>query len=318
VKVWRSLNEFPAAAVPYPVFTIGNFDGVHIGHRKLLGLVRERAAQHGGTSLVLTFEPHPLRIVSPQRAPRLITPLDLKLELLEAQGVDGVVVLPFTREFSRLEPSQFARDVLAHGLHAREVVVGENFRFGHRHAGDVRALEHFGTEMGFHVHAVGPVRLRGEMVSSSRIRQLVSTGNVSMAHRLLGHCFRVQGAIVPGRQIGRRQTVPTLNLGQYDELLPGRGVYITETVCDGVQGRSVTNVGTSPTFDGTELKVETFMLDAVPPPHAAEMEVIFYRRIRDEVRFPTAEALKQQIIQDVETANRFFRRLKAIRPPAAR
>ncbi len=313
MRVWRTLDEFPADGLPYPVFTIGNFDGVHIGHRRLLGLVRERAAQHRGTALVLTFEPHPLRIVSPARAPRLITPLPLKLELLEAQGVDGVVVLPFTREFSHKTPQEFARDVLAGGLRAREVVVGENFRFGHHHAGDVRALEHFGAELGFHVHAAGPVRVRGEMVSSSRVRQLVTAGNVSMAHRLLGHCFRVRGPIVPGRQIGRRQTVPTLNLGPYEELLPGRGVYISETVCDGVRGMSVTNVGTSPTFDGTELKVETYLLDATPSPHAAAMEVIFYRRIRDEVRFPTAEALKRQIVRDVETANRFFRRLKAIR-----
>ncbi len=309
MNVWRSLEEFPRA-LPYPVVTIGNFDGVHVGHQRILELVCRRAAEAGGAALLLTFDPHPARIVAPERAPRLLTPLPAKLELLEKAGAAGVLVLPFTPELSRRTPEQFAREILAERLGAREVIVGENFRFGHKHAGDVACLAELGRVLGFLVQTVTPVRMRGEVVSSSRIRQLLADGRVSLANRLLGRCFSVRGRIVPGRGIGRAKTVPTLNLEPYADLLPARGVYVTETVCDGMRGTSVTNVGHSPTIKARDLCVECFLLEGAPPPGASQMEVIFWHRLRDERKFPTPETLKAQILRDVDAARAFFRRLK--------
>jgi len=267
LNVWRSLDEYPAG-LPYPVFTIGNFDGVHVGHRRILEEVCLRAAQAGGTPLLLTFDPHPIRVLAPDRAPKLLTPLAVKLGLFEQAGIAGALVLPFTPEFSRISPHQFAREIVVGRLGAREVIVGDNFRFGYQHAGDLSA-----------------------------------------ANRMLGRCFSVCGRIVAGRGIGRAQTVPTLNLERYDEMLPAVGVYVTETVCDGLRAPSVSNVGYSPTFNHRDLGVETFLLDAAPAPAPSRMEVFFWRRLRDERKFSSAQALKEQILRDVAAARRFFRLL---------
>lgn len=308
MTIWHSLDEYPAG-LPYPVFTIGNFDGVHVGHRRILEEVCRRAAQAGGTPLLLTFDPHPIRVLALDRAPKLLTPLAVKLELFEQAGITGALVLPFTPEFSRISPHQFAREIVVGRLGAREVIVGDNFRFGYQHAGDVRALEEFGRELGFVVDDLTPLRVRGQVVSSSRIRRLLETGRLSAANRMLGRCFSVCGRIVAGRGIGRAQTVPTLNLERYEEMLPAVGVYVTETVCDGLQRPSVTNVGYSPTFNHRDLGVETFLLDATPAPAAGRMEVFFWRRLREERKFPSAQALKEQILRDVSAARRFFRLL---------
>jgi riboflavin kinase/FMN adenylyltransferase len=308
LRVWRSLQEYPAG-LPYPVFTIGNFDGVHVGHQRIFEEVRRRAEAAGGTPLALTFEPHPARVLAPEAALKLLSLLPVKLELLEQAGMAGAVVLPFTMGFSRLSPHDFARDVLAAPLGAREVIVGDNFRFGYRHTGDVHALEQFGRELGFQVDDVPPVRVRGRLASSSRIRQLLAQGRLAAANRLLGRCFSVRGRVVRGRGIGRTQTVPTLNLEEYTEVLPAVGVYVTETACDGVRANSVTNVGYSPTFDHRGLGVESFLLDATPPPVAEHMEIIFRHRLREEVKFPSAETLKAQIMRDIERARAYFRRI---------
>ncbi len=309
MKVWRSLEEFPGT-LPYPVLTIGNFDGVHLGHRSILETVCRRAAEAGGTSVVVTFEPHPTRVVAPERAPRLLTPPPVKLELLEKAGLAAALVLPFTEELSRLTPEEFARQILAGRLRAREVVVGENFRFGHKQAGDVQILTELGRTLGFPVQVVAPVRMRGQVVSSSRVRELLGEGRVSEANRLLGRCFSVRGRIVRGRGIGRAQTVPTLNLEPYADLLPACGIYVTETVCNGRRAASVTNVGYSPTFEVNELRVECYLLEGAPRPNATQMEVIFCRWLREEAKFPTAESLKAQILRDAAAARTFFRRLR--------
>ena len=308
MNVWRSLEEYPAG-LPYPVFTIGNFDGVHVGHRRILEEVCLRAAQAGGTPLLLTFDPHPIRVLAPERAPKLLAPLPVKLELFEQAGIAGALVLPFTPEFSRVSPHEFAREIVVGRLGAREVIVGDNFRFGYQHAGDVRALEGFGRELGFVVDDLTPLRVRGQVVSSSRIRRLLEAGRLSAANRMLGRCFSVRGCIVAGRGIGRAQTVPTLNLERYEEMRPAAGVYVTETVCDGLRGPSVTNVGYSPTFNHRDLGVETFLLDATPAPAVGRMEVFFWRRLREERKFSSAQALKEQILRDVAAARRFFRLL---------
>ncbi len=309
MKVWRSLADVPHG-LRCPVFTVGNFDGVHAGHQQILEVLRQRAAETGGTPLVLTFDPHPLRILAPERAPRLLTPLSLKLELFEKAGVWGVLVQPFTLEFSQVTPERFAREILAGRLGSREVVVGDNFRFGYEHAGSARTLTELGQRFGFQVHAVAPVRLRRQTASSARIRRLLEEGRVSLANRLLGRCFSVRGRVVPGRGIGQAKTVPTLNLEEYGEMLPARGVYITETACDGVRSISVTNIGHAPTFTERALQVECFLLEATPSVGTEWMEVVFWRRLRDERKFPSPEALKAQILRDVSAARVFFRRLR--------
>ncbi len=309
MNLWRSLAEVPGRP-PHPVVTIGNFDGVHLGHVQILRLVKSRAENAGGTPVVITFDPHPTHIVAPERAPRQLTPMPFKLELFERAGMKAVLVVPFTIELSRLTPEQFARQVLADRLGAKEVIVGHNFHFGHDQAGDLATLQKLGRQLGFRAEGIAPVAVRRRMVSSSRIRDLIAAGNVTVANRMLGRCFSVRGRIVSGMHIGRSRTVPTLNLEPYQDMLPGNGIYITETACDyGPPAISVTNVGESPTFHINQLRVESFLLDTVPPPDAQRMEVIFWRRLRDEVEFPSAETLKAQILRDADRGRAFFRRL---------
>jgi len=310
VRVWRSLEEIPAG-LPYPVVTIGNFDGVHLGHQRIMEIVRERAEREGGASIVFTFDPHPARVLAPERPFKLLTPTPFKLELFEKQGVDATLVLPFTEQLSHLAPEEFVRKVLVERIGAREVVVGDNFRFGYKHAGNVLLLERLGQELGFRADDVPPVQIRGGVVSSSLIRALVGRGDIMQAGRLLGRCFSVRGRIVSGLRIGRSRTVPTLNLEPYTEMLPADGVYITETACDGgPPGISVTNVGKSPTFHLHELRVESFLLEQAPPPEAARMEIFFWRRLRGEAEFSSAEELKRQILRDAARARRFFKLLR--------
>ncbi len=299
------------------VVTIGNFDGVHLGHQALLGRVLERARAMGATAAVLTFDPHPTYVLAPDRAPKLLTTLPEKLNLIEAAGIDLVWVRPFTRALSAMSPAEFFDDALAHGLHASAVVVGLNFRFGQRQAGDVNTLAGLARGTRCEVDVMGALTQRGQMVSSSRIRELAELGRVHQAGRLLGRPFSVSGAIVAGLGIGRSQTVPTLNLAPFDpqapRQLPRTGVYVTWTQVAGATHQSVTNVGRKPTFGEHELTVESFLLDYRGGHIGADaMEVQFLHRLRDERKFPDAAALKAQIIRDAQRSNAFFRRLGVI------
>ncbi len=311
MRVWKSLEEVEGP-LPHVVLTIGNFDGLHLGHRRILAAVRERAAQAGGTSLALTFDPHPVRVLAPGREFRLLTPLPEKIALLETTGLDALLVLPFTAELSHLAPEEFVRGVLVEGLQAKELFVGGNFRFGYRQAGNVDLLWELGAKLAFTVQMVEPVEARGDVVSSTCIRSLIAQGRVGLAARLLGRFYCVRGPIVPGRGYGRKQTVPTLNMAPYPELLPQRGVYVTETECCGARSRSVTNIGYNPTFGETEFHLESHLLDgALDASRLAsvrEMCVFFHHRIRDEIKFPSAEALRERIGRDIAAAQRYFRR----------
>lgn len=300
------------------VVSIGNFDGVHRAHQAVLASVIAAARSRGGPAVALTFEPHPVRLLRPASAPRLITPQAEKLRLLAATGLDAIVVLPFTRELSQLPPRRFVEQFIASGLRAAAVHEGGNFQFGHQHLGTVAALAELGREMGFEVVVHPEMSIRGQLVSSSGIRKLISAGDVSRAARLLGRWFSVRGGIVTGHGVGRRLTVPTLNLGPYPELLPARGVYVTETRLAGRWLRSVSNCGLRPTFSpplataGADdpLTVETHLLEfdaAAELPE--EMEIRFLFRLREERKFPTPEALKRQILLDAAGARRFLRRL---------
>jgi riboflavin kinase/FMN adenylyltransferase len=295
------------------VVTIGNFDGVHAGHRQLLRRVVELGREHNLKPAVLTFDPHPTRVVAPERAPRLLTTMKERVALIREQGIEEVVVLPFTEDVARLSPEEFVEQVLVAKLHAKIVMVGDNFRFGHKQAGDIKTLSELGVRFGFQTHVVDAVRRRGRVVSSSVIRQLIEKGDVAMAGRLLERPYALEGDVVSGHGIGSKQTVPTLNLGTPAEVIPANGVYITRTrdLETNDCWNSITNVGTRPTFEGNNLTIETFLLSTFEGLTPGCISVEFFRRVREERKFDSAEALKQQIFRDVDRAQTFFRRLPA-------
>ncbi|HUI43776.1 MAG TPA: bifunctional riboflavin kinase/FAD synthetase [Terriglobia bacterium] len=316
MQLIREIKELPEPLRASAV-TIGNFDGVHLGHQSLLRRVVERARAAGCTAAVLTFDPHPTQVLAPERAPKLLTSPGEKARLIEGAGIDLMWVQAFTPEYSALSPEEFVEEVLVRGLRAKAVVVGPNFRFGHRHAGDVARLAELGRRAGFEVEIVEALQVRGHAVSSSRVRELAAFGRVRLAGRLLGRPFSVSGAIVPGMGIGREQTVPTLNLAPFDRQfprqLPKAGVYVTRTRVAGAEHESVSNVGRKPTFGEHELTVESFLLDYRDGHiEADEMEVQFLHRLRDERKFPDAATLKTQIIRDAQRALGLFRRLRLV------
>jgi len=293
------------------VVTIGNFDGVHAGHRQLLRRVVELGREQNLKPAVLTFDPHPTRVVAPHRAPRLLTTMEERIALIREQGVQEVVVLPFTSEVAQLSPEEFVERIVVGQLHARIVMVGDNFRFGHKQSGDINTLSELGVRFGFQTHVVDAVRRRGRIVSSSEIRRLIEEGNVAMAGRLLERPYDLSGDVVSGHGIGSRQTVPTLNISTPAQVIPGNGVYITRTrdLESGDCWNSITNVGNRPTFGGGDLTIETFLLSSFDGLTPGRISIEFLRRIREERKFESPEALKQQILRDVGRAQTFFRRL---------
>jgi riboflavin kinase/FMN adenylyltransferase len=313
VKVYHSLTEVPREFGPSAI-TIGNFDGVHYGHRRILRRVKAVAAEHGWKPAVLTFDPHPTRVVAPDRTPPLLTSPDRRAELMREEGIDEVLILPFTRDVAHLSPEEFVSHLLVEGLGARAVLVGDNFRFGYRAAGNVELLAELGHKLGFITEIVPAISCRGGVVSSSGIRNLIRAGQVSKAARWLLHPYGLEGRVVAGRGVGSKQTVPTLNLATDAEVLPANGVYVTRTrdLDGGRQWTSVTNVGYRPTFGAsTELTIETFLLDPLEGAAPERIRVEFLWRVRDERRFPSPEALRAQILRDVRTAQSYFRRYQA-------
>jgi len=255
------------------VVTIGNFDGVHLAHQELLRKVVESAHAAGAISAAITFDPHPSKILAPERAPKLLTALPQKTRLIEKLGINLLLVVPFTRELSRLTPAEFVRDILGGQLRPHSVCVGPNFRFGHRQSGDVRMLADLGRQFGFRVIVLPMLEVRGERVSSSRVRELLAGGRVTAAGRILGRPYSSAGSIVPGLGVGKKQTVPTVNLAPIDEQLPCTGVYVTRTRLGNMLHESVTNVGYKPTFGEHQLTVESFLLNFVGEISEAQMEV---------------------------------------------
>jgi riboflavin kinase/FMN adenylyltransferase len=297
--------------------TIGNFDGVHLGHKRLIHRVLDFAREHDLMPALLTFDPHPSRIVAPERAPRLLTTLEQRKKLIHSEGIEHIEVLPFTSEIAKLTAEQFVEQFVVGKLAARAVVVGHNFRFGNRAAGDVHLLRSLGGKYGFETDVIQPVTWRGITISSSEIRARIQAGDVSRACRMLGRVYALEGKVVHGHGIGSKKTVPTLNLGTTAEVLPAAGVYITQTrdLNGAAEWRSVTNVGYRPTFGSdNRLSVETFLLDPLEGPSPNAIAVEFLKRIRDERKFESPEALKAQILRDVARAERYFRRLSTRSP----
>jgi len=293
------------------VVTIGNFDGVHAGHRQLCRQVVAAAQERGLRTAALTFYPHPLTVVAPARAPKLLTTIEEREALIREQGIEEVVVLPFTKDLARVTPEDFVERVLVGQLGARLVLVGSNFRFGHKHAGDACLLAELGKRHGYETRIVDVVKIRGRIVSSSGVRELIERGDVAMAGRMLERPHWLGGEVVSGHGIGSKQTVPTLNLRTEHEVLPASGVYITRTKdLDSARcWNSITNVGFRPTFNGDAMTIETFLLDPLTGESPKRIRVKFLRRVRDERKFENSEALKGQIFRDVSRAQAFFRRL---------
>lgn len=308
LRVYRSLGEVGVEARP-SVVTIGNFDGVHIAHCRILSRVAELGRDLHAKPTVLTFDPHPTKVVAPERAPRLLNSTDERIRLMANCGIQQVVVLPFDRSLSQFSPREFVEHILVHALGARAVLVGFNFHFGNKQSGNIDVLRALGQEFGFQVDVIAGMSLRGRVVSSTAVRGLIDGGNVSLACRLLGRPYALSGKVVAGHGVGGKQTVPTLNLHTASEVLPKIGVYITRTSdLDASRAwRSITNIGHRPTFGGSDLSIETFLLD--PLDHRPEhIRVEFLKRVRDERKFESPAALKVQILNDVARANRYFAR----------
>ncbi|MFZ0731972.1 MAG: bifunctional riboflavin kinase/FAD synthetase [Candidatus Sulfotelmatobacter sp.] len=307
MDVFHTLEEIPVDFGPTFV-SVGNFDGVHRAHAHVLGEIVARARATGVKAVAVTFEPHPTRILKPEAGLKLLTPTAEKLRWLEGTGVDAVLLLPFGRDLSLMTPRQFAERILKKKLHTREVHEGFNFRFGHKAAGDVNTLAELGREMGFEVKVYPEMSLRGETVSSSQIRKLVGVGRVSRARHLMARPFCILGTPGRGRGYGSKYTVPTINLSRYEELVPKDGVYITWTRVGKERFDSVTNVGNRPTFENELFAIETHLLNFHPielTPET-EVEICFLERLRDEIKFPSVEALREQIARDVKKARRYF------------
>ena len=312
MKVFRSLDQI-SPDLGRTIVSIGNFDCVHRAHRKVLAEIVQCAHATGTKSVTVTFEPHPARVLRPENKFKLLTPLQEKLRLLEATGVDSILVLPFTSDLSLMSAHKFADEILHKKLRALEVHEGYNFHFGHKATGNIATLRSFGAEMGFTVFDYSEMCLRGEPVSSSHIRKLVSEGGVSRARHLLSRPFSILSCPSSGRGYGSKYTVPTINLAPYDELVPKNGVYITRTrilggANDGDCFDSITNVGNRPTFGADSFAIESHLLNFHPLELKAEtgVEVHFLSRLRDEIKFTSVDALKEQIGKDVSKARRYF------------
>ena len=300
------------------VVTIGNFDGVHRGHQAILQrvLVR-RAAQPGSIAAVLTFYPHPARVLRPEMAPTLLMTLEQRLRAFEDAGVDAALVLRFDAELAKVLPNNFVARFLVATMRARCVLIGENFRFGHKGAGNVDMLCVLGRQHGFEVEIVPPLTVGGVVASSTAVRAGVREGRMEEATRILGRPYALAGEIRTGSGLGRKLVVPTLNLATEQETLPKNGVYATEAVVGGKAYRAATNVGVRPTFDAGRVSIESHLLSFSENLTGGPLEVRFLTRLRDEQKFPGPDALREQVLRDIARAKEFFAAHEAAQPSAA-
>jgi riboflavin kinase/FMN adenylyltransferase len=297
---------------PFPnaVLTIGNFDGVHIGHQALFHQVIERAAALGGTSVAMTFEPHPLRVLKPNGHPPLITLNDQKLELMAATGIEVVICVPFTPDFAAIDARAFVSDILVRRIGMRAIIIGEDYTFGRNRQGNIALLRQMGLELGFEVRVADWIReprTVTDRISSTKIRELVQAGEMERARHLLGRHYQIRGKVVAGRRRGGALLgFPTANIVLQDELCPPTGVYAVTVQIGDTRHLGVANIGYSPTFDDHVFTVEVHLLDFQGDIYDREIRVNFIRRIRDEIRFDRLEALSDQIRQDVQTARQIL------------
>ncbi len=313
MRVWNGTASYPVDAASV-VATAGNYDGVHLGHRAILESALRDARRRDLRSLLVTFEPHPLSVVAPEHCPRLLQTRRQKLESLEAAGLDEVLILRFDAAMAALTGERFIDEVLSGPVRLAAMHVGGNFHFGRGRAGNLRLLQEIGSRRGFDVVGVEPVVLGGEVVSSSVIRAAVADGDVEQAARLLGRPFALSGEVVRGEGRGRELEFPTANLDVENDMIPKTGVYVTETVVLATRHTSVSNVGIRPTFDGTQLTVETHLLEFDGDLYGERAELRFLARLRDERRFSGPDELADQIARDRAAAESYFQNLQ----PASR
>ena len=292
---------FPSA------LTIGNFDGVHLGHQEILNTLVKSARASKTTSVVLSFEPHPLQFLIPKRAPILITPLVEKISIIKNKwNPDILAILEFNKAVSELSGEQFVKQIILRSFRAKHVFVGNNFMFGHRRSGNILLLQELSKKFNFVVHIVPEVVLRGSRVSSTRIRNLIQCGKISTANRLLGRYHTISGTIVPGRGLGKKLLLPTLNIIPTTELIPCPGVYVSESLIQSQHYPSVTNVGWAPTVSAKKLIIETHVLDFNLNKPPTKLSIAFLHRLRDEKTFRSIGDLKTQLLTDCRRARRFF------------
>jgi riboflavin kinase/FMN adenylyltransferase len=292
-----------------PVLTIGNFDGVHRGHLALFEKVKQRAKFIGGRSAVMTFEPHPIKVMMPDNGPPLITPTQQKLKLIDNAGIEVILCVPFTKQFAEISAEDFVRKILIEKIGIRELVVGYDYTFGHNREGNIRLLQKMGQELGFAVHVTEPVRMNDQLVSSTSIRKLVQEGDLSRAKEFLGRDYQICGTVVRGKNRGGRLLgFPTANLDPIDELTPNRGVYAVTVLIDDEVREGVTNIGYNPTFGNGGLSVETHILDFSGDLVGKTIRVNFIQRLRDEKTYKNIDALADQIRKDVNQARELFKK----------
>jgi riboflavin kinase/FMN adenylyltransferase len=295
---------------PQPVVALGNFDGLHRGHMKIIDRVRRRAGERGGTPAAMTLDPHPPRVLRPEKAPPLLMTTEQKLEALGRAGMQGIAVVRFTKELSAWDPETFVRAVLVEWLHVAEVWVGANFLFGHERAGTFSVLRGLGARYGFRAEKIDPVRYKDFVVSSTRVRRLLQEGRVDEAAALLGHHYFIDGVVARGAGRGRGLGFPTANLESPNDLLPPAGVYATTLTVEGLVLPSITNVGLRPTFgDADRVMVETHVFDFDRDLYGQTLRLSFVQRLRDERTFPDVDALRAQIEADARSARRLFVRI---------
>jgi riboflavin kinase/FMN adenylyltransferase len=305
----RIIDDLNAIEEPLknPVLSIGNFDGVHRGHLALFEKVKARAGAIGGQSAVMTFEPHPIRVMKPGNGPLLITPTRQKIELIGKAGIDVLFCIPFTREFASISAEDFVKDILVARIGVKEIVVGYDYAFGRNREGNIPLLREMGEKLGFLVHLVEPIHIDHTLVSSTSIRRLVQEGKLSEAKTLLGRDYQVEGVVVRGHQRGGRLLgFPTANLKPEDELLPKTGVYAVTVMIDDKAYQGVTNVGYNPTFHDKALTVETHLLDYSGDLVGKKITINFLSRLRGERSFQDVRELSEQISKDIDDARTVF------------
>ena len=301
MRIVRGLDSVPPDVGPSAV-ALGTFDGVHLGHRAILGTALARARAAGIQSVACTFDRHPMEVLHPDRAPRPITTLEERFALIGEAGIDALVVLAFTPELAAIEPEAFVKDVLLARLRAREIVVGYNHRFGRGARGDTRLLEELAGRLGFRAHVVPPMTVDGAAVSSSEIRAALQRGDVTGASRGLGRPYTITGRVTTGAGRGRTLGFPTANIAPDRPLLVARGVYLGKVAVDDRAHAAVVNVGVRPTFGEDTLAVEAHLLDFTGDLYEREVQLAFLERLRDEMRFPSVEELKAQVFRDIAAA----------------
>jgi len=305
MKVINSLEEIKKT-FSKAVITIGNFDGVHLGHQSLFQKVKERAKIIKGTSIVITFEPHPVKVLTGKHIP-LITPLPRKLELIAAQGIEVTICLPFTKEFSQISAEEFVKEILIKKIGMKEIVIGYNYTFGRKREGNVELLKILGEKLGFKVHVIEPVMINGQIVSSSLVRELITAGQEDKVKDFLSRYYQVAGKVIPGHGRGSRLLgIPTANLSLINEVFPKPGVYAVEVIYQKNRYQGVANIGFNPTFGNNTLSVETHILDFNENIYDKTIKLNFIKRLRDEKKFKNVQDLATQIKKDIEVARKIL------------